>query len=700
MFSNELLFWLMDTKPQPLPETQKEFFLNSTAQLLSLSQCFAEIPAAIAILDRQMHYLLVTKRWQEDYKLSSDNFIGKSHYEVFPEMPESWKEIHQRCLTGSIERCEEAPFLRADGTLDWIKWEVRPWHENSGKIGGLIILTEVITTRKKLELELHKSQTQLQTILDNSQAVIYLKDREGRYLLVNRKFESIANYRSEEIQGKTDFELFPEDIAKVFRENDQKALSSKTSLQWEELMIQENKLHTYLSVKCPLLNQQGIPEGICGISTDITDQKQIQAAIEKAKEDLEIKVQERTVELNKINQTLKAEIAKRQEKEQALLYSQQRYESLIKATNQVVWVADPMGDVITDMPLWGEFTGQTPQEFQGWGWLNAIHPEDQQPTKEVWMKAVAAKSLYENEYRIKMKEGYYRHFWVRGIPILEPDGRIREWVGISTDITERKNAEEKIKALNEDLECRVAERTAQLQLINQELEAFSYSVSHDLRAPIRRIDGFSQTLLTRCYEHLDEQGKHYCNRIRSNTQKMGQLIDGLLALSRLTRYEMYCQVVNLSAIAHSIAEQLQETEPHRSVEFLITPQLITQGDSRLLRNVLENLLSNAWKYTSHHATACIEFGQCEQPNGEPAYFVRDDGAGFNMKYADQLFGAFQRLHKETDFPGIGIGLATAIKIVRRHGGKMWATGAIEGGATFFFTVKGFEDCQGELASNI
>ena len=224
-----------------------------------------------------------------------------------------------------------------------------------------------------------------------------------------------------------------------------------------------------------------------------------------------------------------------------------------------------------------------------------------------------------------------------------------------------------------------------LQHVNNELESFSYSVSHDLRAPLRGIDGFSQALLEDYADQVDAQGKDYIRRIRAGSQRMGQLIDDLLSLSQVTRSDMTHQSVDLSSLAQEIATELQQREPEREVEVVIAERVVAQGDSRLLRVTLENLLGNAWKYTRNHATARIEFGMT-QNEGKATYFVRDDGAGFDMSYAENLFGAFQRMHGVAEFEGTGIGLATVQRIIHRHGGRVWAEAAVEQGATFYFAL--------------
>jgi signal transduction histidine kinase len=242
-----------------------------------------------------------------------------------------------------------------------------------------------------------------------------------------------------------------------------------------------------------------------------------------------------------------------------------------------------------------------------------------------------------------------------------------------------------LQSAQDQMEQRVDERTSQLAAANKELESFSYSVSHDLRTPLRAIDGFSHALLEDCSDRLDETGRTHLNRIRAATQRMGFLIDDLLNLSRLSRTEMHTQNVDISALASSVANGLQEALPRRRVELRIKNGLRALADPGLLRVVLENLLGNAWKFTSKRESAHIEFGEAVH-KGTPAFFVRDDGAGFDPAHADRLFGAFQRLHAMTEFAGTGVGLATVQRIVHRHGGKIWAESAVDRGATFYFTL--------------
>lgn len=249
------------------------------------------------------------------------------------------------------------------------------------------------------------------------------------------------------------------------------------------------------------------------------------------------------------------------------------------------------------------------------------------------------------------------------------------------DITQRKQAESEIRELN----ARLADHVTELMAVNHELEAFSYSVSHDLRAPLRSIDGFSQALLEDCRDQLDPQGRDYLTRVRDASLRMTQLIDDLLSLSRITRAEMTKSTLDMSAMAQNILDERRRTEPQRVVECEIEAALVVDADPRLLRVALTHLLDNAWKFTAKTPGAKIAVGKRGHGKGV-VYYVADNGAGFDMTHADKLFGVFQRLHGADEFPGTGVGLAIVQRVIHRHGGKVWTDAAIDQGATFYFTV--------------
>lgn len=278
--------------------------------------------------------------------------------------------------------------------------------------------------------------------------------------------------------------------------------------------------------------------------------------------------------------------------------------------------------------------------------------------------------------------------WLEGrlAPVTGSGGRVERVILVSHDISGRKEAEVELERYRQHLEELVSSRTRELESVNRELESFSYSVSHDLRAPLRAIDGFSEALSEDYEATLDDRGQHYVGRIRGAVRRMGTLIENLLRLSRVSRSEMEFIRVDLSHEARAIAEELRAGDPERNVTFEIPEGIEATGDPTLLNVVLSNLLGNAWKYTSGTENARIEFGT-ESGAAGPIYFVRDNGAGFDMRFAEKLFGVFQRLHSEEEFPGTGVGLATVQRIILRHGGRVWADSKPGAGASFYFTLQ-------------
>jgi len=323
-------------------------------------------------------------------------------------------------------------------------------------------------------------------------------------------------------------------------------------------------------------------------------------------------------------------------------------------------------------PAWQNVLGWTVDDLTTVPYMTLVHPDDRENTAAEAAKLAEGTSSVNFENRYRTKDGSYR--WLNWTAVPLPGRGVV--YAVAHDVTELKRTEVALHQYG-----------AELATANRELESFSYSVSHDLRAPLRSIDGFAQAL-TEDYENkLDATGKNYLSRIRAAAQRMGTLIDDLLSLSRVTRGELTRTSVNLSALAEETVQRLREQDPARSIEWRIQPDVVVEGDPRWLRVALDNLLGNAWKFTSKKDGAVIEFAAVPDAQGAPTFVVRDNGAGFDMAYAGKLFGAFQRLHGANEFPGTGIGLATVHRIVRRHGGRIWAEGARDSGAAFFFTLE-------------
>jgi PAS domain S-box-containing protein len=323
-------------------------------------------------------------------------------------------------------------------------------------------------------------------------------------------------------------------------------------------------------------------------------------------------------------------------------------------------------------PAWEVTLGWTARDLTVIPYVDLVHPDDRAATLREAAKLADGGATLSFENRYRTKDGSYR--WLSWKSASLPDRGLI--YAAAHDVTEQKRTE---RALHQ--------HAADLATANSELESFSYSVSHDLRSPLRSIDGFAQALVEDYEDRLDETGRDYLGRIRAAAQRMGMLIDDLLSLSRVSRAELSRTAVDLTALAHDTAARLREQDPRRRVEWRIQSGMVADGDSRLLRIALDNLLGNAWKFTGQRETATIEFGTIVLPDGGRAFSVRDNGAGFDMSHAQKLFGAFQRLHGVTEFAGTGIGLATVQRIVRRHSGRIWAEAAVGQGATFFFTLE-------------
>ena len=366
-------------------------------------------------------------------------------------------------------------------------------------------------------------------------------------------------------------------------------------------------------------------------------------------------------EVRSLNVDLEARIAQRTAE---LTRQEALFRALADQAPQVVWTTDTEGSVTYINRHWYELVGGQPPEGLGTGWVQRLHPDDREATIANWYSNRAVHSHYQGVRRIRGVDGRYHTMSYRAAPVMDVDGKVSFWVGIDADITELKAYEEALKKSNE------------------ELEAFSYSVSHDLRAPLQAMDGFTKLLRREVGDAQGERARHYMSRIEAGVGRMSELIEGLLSLAQVSRAQVHYREVDLSGMVHEVLHELQAHEPARQVHCHVQDGLRVQADPRLIHIVVQNLLANAWKFSSHKALAEISFGR----DTGGAYFVRDNGAGFDMAYAAKLFGAFQRLHTEREFPGTGIGLATVKRIIDRHQGRVWAHSGPEGGATFYFTL--------------
>ncbi len=485
-----------------------------------------------------------------------------------------------------------------------------------------------------------------QTLVNTSGAIVCAKDANGRYVFANSQFIKDFNVTGKPICGATDFDLFPRDIAERLRQHDEMALDGPgTSAQEEVIRVGEDE-RSYLFNRVPL-------------PKDCSDARLGVIAFE-------------------ITQRIKAE--------DDLLVSRSFFEGILKIAADAIISIDEAQRIILFNQGAERIFGYTAEEAIGQP-LDMLLPMGARPTHrhqiaQFGRTEVSARQMGERGGIAGRRKDGTVFPAEASISRMRLRGRTT-FTAILRDVSEARRAEDAIKSLNADLK----HRATQLENANRELEAFSYSVSHDLRAPLRSIDGFSQMLMEDFSADLPDEAQDSLHRIRAASQRMAQLIDDILALSRVTRASIERREVDLSAMVASAAEDLHQEDPQRKVVFSIPEGIRADADPHLMQVVLNNLLGNSWKYTSKHDTARIEFGRFVDARGRTAYFVRDDGAGFDMAYANKLFGAFQRLHAMHEYSGSGIGLATVQRIVHKHGGEIWAEGAVEQGATFYFTLK-------------
>jgi len=380
------------------------------------------------------------------------------------------------------------------------------------------------------------------------------------------------------------------------------------------------------------------------------------------------------------------DITERMRTEEALREGEKQFQTMVNAIPQLAWIAEADGSVFWYNQRWFDYTGTTLEQMDGWGWQRVHDPALLPKVMEGWKVGLENCQPFEMEFPLRAVDGHYGWFLTRVFPLKDETGTVIRWFGTNTDLSQKRAADEEIRRLNSNLERRVVERTAELEAANKELEAFSYSVSHDLRAPLRAVDGFSQAVLEDYGGQLPEEGRRDLQTIREGAQRMGALIDDLLRLSQLSRSPLNQQQVNVGKLVDRVLESLNCQREGRQVDIRIGELPECQGDAGLLNQVWVNLISNALKYTRRREAAIIEIG-CKLERGENVYFVRDNGAGFNMRYVNKLFGVFQRLHRAEEFEGTGVGLAIVQRIVHRHGGRIWADAALNEGATFSFTLK-------------
>lgn len=626
---------LLDTAPNP--------FVSSTP---------SAVPTPTPVLETILDGILAGY-WDWDvvnnteyYSPGFKRMFGYQDHEL-PNHPDTWQQlIFAEDLTkvnasfqqhiashGQLPFENEVRYHHKDGSIVWVLCSgcVTAW-DIDGQPLRMVGCHVDITQRKAAELALQQTKEELENFFLVTLDLLCIADTDGCFRRVNRAWENTLGYGIAELEGHSFLALVhPDDVE----------LTLEAIAALENQAVIQSFVNRY---RCKDGSYRFIewfsrPHGhlIYAAARDITEQRLTEIKLRKS--EAHFKTAQRIAGVGSWEYDVQ--------------------------TGQITW-----SDEVFE--IFGLDPAQGPPTYEEL--LQLYHPEDREYHDRVVQQGIQNREPYDLECRAQRSDGSLIYIQARGEPIINNFGQLIQLVGTILDITDRKQWETKLLSA-----------TVQLEASNQELEAFAYSVSHDLRSPLRAIDGFSRALLEDYGAQLDAEGQLYFDRIRHNVKRMGTLIDDLLRLSRVSRSEIKLETVNLSLLVQQQFRELQATDPTRAVEISIMPDAIVWADPTLMNVVISNLLQNAWKFTSHHPQAHIEFGYTPI-NGQLTYFMKDDGAGFDMTYADMLFGVFQRLHNTDEFPGTGIGLATVQRAIRRHQGHVWAEGMVEQGAIVYFTL--------------
>ncbi|HEY9618309.1 MAG TPA: PAS domain-containing protein [Microcoleaceae cyanobacterium] len=662
-----------------------EAILQERESLLRLFAQYA--PAGIAMFDLEMRYVITSQRWAEDYHLRSVDFlIGKSHYEIFPEVPDRWREIHQRCLAGAIEKCDEDLFVRADGTQQWIRWEVRPWYTATGEIGGVIVFSEDITQRKQAEaaiLQLNQALqqrvTELQTLLDVIPIGIGIADDPACcQIRVNPAFAQVLNIPTTANASLSAPEPERPSNFKVYQ-NGQEMAAEELPLQYAathgieirdvevEVVWQNGTAVTLLEYAAPLLDEHGRPRGSVGAFLDITERKRAEAALRESE------ARYRTLVQNFPNGAV-------------LLFDRELRYLLAEGQG--------LAEVGFDRTA---LEGKTIWEALPSGICQVL---------ESYYRAALAGHAHVIE--IPFADRVYR---LNCLPVYDDQGEVKLGMAMSQDITVQKQAEQALRTSRDQLERQVQARTRELQQLadelqrsNQELEQFAYVASHDLQEPLRAVTSFTQMLAKRYQGQLDAKADTYIEFIVDGATRMQQLIKDLLAYSRAGRYELKLQPVDCNALTERVQKDLQVAIAETEAVITVAPLPTVTADPNQLSHLFLNLISNSLKYRSEvspqiHISAEKRLLRLRTDSPSPGgnmsasenqvawvFSIRDNGIGIEPRYAERIFGIFQRLHTSDEYAGTGLGLAICRKIIERHQGQIWVESQLGQGATFLFTI--------------
>ena len=612
-------------------------------------------PITIYALDDQGVFTLSEGKGLERVGLAPGENVGTSALELYASL--SFALPDGTAINGldMVNRVLAGETLNAVSRLgdDYFDNQLVPYRDAEGRVIGLIGVATVITDRVRAEEEARDSRALLQAIVDSTPDFIFVKDPSHRYTFLNRAFAVSRGLSPEEIIGRPDTDFWPADAfqterTRVFHAADAQALSGQTvHIPNVPAAMPDGSERVFDTVKVPLAGPDGRAVRVLTYSRDVTERVRTQEAVEE---------------------------------------SERLFRTLAQVAPVGIFRTDPAGECTYANEQLCELTGRRREALLGTGWSSAVHPEDWARVLEEWARAVSGRARFASEYRLQRPDG--EEIWVLGRVEAEEDarGEVAGYVGTITDITRRKQNEEAIRDLNIGLDRRVRERTAQLEAANRELETFTYTVSHDLKAPLRSIDGYSCLLLEDYGDRLDDDGRRLLDTARQAASHMSRLIDDLLAYSRLDRRELAATQLEPGGLIESVlAERADEVRARGVTVTVNVAGGPVTADRDAFATALRNLFENALKFLGDTSAPTIELA-CHETDAAFLLTVRDNGIGFDMRYHDRIFGIFQRLHRSEEFPGTGVGLAIVRRAVERMGGRVWAESEPGKGATFYLEI--------------